>query len=134
MASRDTPKCILLKGNPLCKEAKSSGSLIPGHLVALNASGLLIVHCTEGGVAAPAFVREAAFLGRSIDDAYQSGDTVPYFVCRAGDEVYAWLEDGVSVTVGELLESNGDGSLGPIGAAGAPVARALQAVNTVGGA
>jgi hypothetical protein len=133
MASKDTPKCILLRGNPICKEAKSSGALTPGHLVTLNSSGLLVVHPTEGGVASPSFVREAAYIGKTIDDVFASGDTVPYMVCRTGDEVFAILEDGHNVAIGALLESKGDGTLGLIGTAGTPVAKALQAVTTVGG-
>jgi hypothetical protein len=133
MASRDTPKCILLKGNPICKEAKSSGALTPGMLVAINAAGLLIAHGTAGGVAIPSFVREAAYIGKSIDDVFASGDTVPFMVCRTGDEVNAILEDGNNVSIGAYLESAGDGTLQLL-ADGQAVARALQAVNTAGGA
>lgn len=133
MASKDTPKTVLLKGIPLAKEAKSSGALTPGHLVTLNASGLLVVHPTDGGVASPSFVREAAYIGRGIDDVFASGDTVPFMTCRTGDEVYAILEDGHNVVIGALLASAGDGTLGLPGAGGVPVAKALQAVTTVGG-
>jgi hypothetical protein len=133
MASRDTPKCILLKGNPLCKEAKSGAGLTPGMLAAINAAGLLIPHATAGGVAMPTFIREAAYIGKSIDDVFASGDTVPYMACRAGDEVYAILEDGNNVANGAYLESAGDGSL-QLHNEGHAVARALQAVNTAGGA
>ena len=132
MASHDTPKCILLRGNPICKEGKSGASLTPGMLATLNAAGLLVPHPTAGGVASPTFVREAAYIGKTINDVFASGDTVPVMTCRTGDEVFAILEDGNNVSIGAFLESAGDGTLQLL-ADGAPVAKALQAVNTAGG-
>lgn len=133
MASKDTPKVILLRGNPICKETKSGAALTPGHLATINAAGLLVPHPTAGGVASKTFVREAAYIGKTMDDPFASGDTVPHMTCRAGDEVNALLQDGNNVGVGAYLESAGDGTLRLL-ASGVAVAKALVAVNTVGGA
>jgi hypothetical protein len=105
------PKTILLKGDPIRKECKAGGAITPGHLVAFDASGDLIVHGTEGGNAQPRFAVEQEFIGDGISDAYADDDLVQYIVGRPGDEVYAILAASNEVAKGDPLMSKGDGTL-----------------------
>lgn len=134
MPSTTIPKTILLTGDPLAGEALGAGAITPGMLLERDSGGTVSVHSVAGAVAAAMFAREEEYVGGGIDTAYASGDRIPYYIGRSGDQFYAFLEDGQSVVIGENLESNGAGALQPIGTAGSPVVRALEAVSTVGGA
>lgn len=134
MTSATTPKTILLRGDPLALEAVGSGAITPGHLLERDSGGTVSVHSSAAGVASPMFAREEEYVGGGISTAYASGDTIPFYVGRKGDQFYAILADDVVVSVGELLESAGDGTLRPVDTAGEPIVRALEAVNTSGGA
>lgn len=133
MASNDTPKVVCLKGNPMKKEkAMTAGqAILPGHLVAPVAAGTLSKHATAAGKAQTAFAEIADFSGGSLEVAYSDGETVPYIVANAGDEIYAILEDGHTIAVGDLLESAGDGTLQAT-TGNFSVAIALEAVTTSG--
>lgn len=110
MAS-SAPKTILLKGDPLFKEALTSGAVTPGNLVQLNSSGVLVRHANAGQNAIPLFAYENELIGSGIDTAYVTGNRGRYFAARPGDEVYAILASGQNVASGAFLESNGDGTL-----------------------
>ena len=134
MASNDTPKTILLRGERLALEGTGSGAITPGHLLERDSAGTVSVHSSAAGRAVPLFAREEEYVGGGIDTAYATGDRIAFYACRTGDQVYAILEDGHNVAIGALLESAGDGTLQPVTTDGEPVARALEAVNTSGGA
>ena len=102
---------IILKGDPLRKEARAAEALTPGHLIEFDASGDLQKHATEGGDAQPRFAVEEEFIGNDIDDAYADGDQVQFVVARQGDEIYAWLTTSQTIKKGDPLESNGAGLL-----------------------
>ena len=58
------------------------------------------------------FALEDELQGNSIDDAYADGDQVQCWCAQAGEEVYAILaDDSAAVSIGDYLESNGDGNL-----------------------
>lgn len=105
------PKTVILKGDPIRKEDKAGGAITPGHLLAFDASGDLIVHGTAGGNAQPRFAIEEEFIGDGIGTAYADDDMVQYVVGRQGDEIYALLTTGQTVAKGDPLESAGDGTL-----------------------
>lgn len=63
------------------------------------------------GAAGTMFAREMDLIGSSIDDVYETGDTVLYQTSRAGDRVYALLAAGQDVAAGARLESAGNGYL-----------------------
>lgn len=113
MASNTDPKTVLLKGDPIGKEAISaSGSAItPGQLIELTSGDEVQEHSTAGGNAQPIIARAEEYAGGSIDDDYAVGDTVPFYVGRSGDEFYAFLADGEDVSIGDYLESDGNGDL-----------------------
>lgn len=108
------PSTILLKGDPIAKEADATEAITPGDLVErYNNSGSvgLRKHSTAGGNAGRLFAKENDIAGDDLNDDYASGEVVQFWACRPGDEVYAWLADGENASIGSFLESNGDGTL-----------------------
>ena len=104
---------VILSGSVTKREAIGSGAITPGHLLQLNSTaGQVKVHATSGGDAAPIFARENESIGGKISTAYSSADTVHYFIAHPGAVVYALVAAGASaITVGDPLESAGDGTL-----------------------
>lgn len=102
---------IVLKGDPVYKEAVANGAITPGHLLQFNSNDKLEVHSTAGGNAQPRFAIEESIIGDDIDDAYAPGDTVLYVVPSRGCEINAFLKNGENVAKGDFLESAGDGTL-----------------------
>jgi len=141
MASKDAPKVILLKGDPAYNEGVANAAITPGHLIEIMTTGKLRVHATAAGMALPMFALSESYAGGGIDDAYASNDQVCYAQCKSGDEIYGWLKNGVTSTVGAFLESDGAGGFqlsthavtNATTAAAWPVAIALEAVNNSGG-
>ncbi len=128
------PQTVLLKGDPIRKEALAAGAITPGHLVARDANGKVAVHAAAGGNTARLFAMEADIIGDEIGDAYAADDTVHFLACKPGDEIYALVPAGAAaIAIGNQLESTGDGTL-KILAAGTPLATALEAVDNSAGA
>lgn len=113
MASSDTPKTILLAGEPLAYErvSASGSAIIPGQLLEITTGGTVQEHSVAGGNASVLVARAEEYAGGSIDTAYAAADTVPYYVGRSGDQFYMWLADGEDVAIGNYLESDGNGDL-----------------------
>jgi hypothetical protein len=145
MTSRTTPKTVLLGGEPRHAEAAAAnGPVMPGMLLAMTSTGAVRPHNVAGAQASAMFAREADFVGASIDDEFETGELVPYYIGKSGDRFYAFLEAGANVAIGALLESNGAGALQPLTApaeddgtvtsfGGAALVRAIEAVNNSGG-
>jgi len=103
---------ILIKGDPIRKEAIAGGAITPGHLVKRSAANTVVVHATASGDAQKLFALEEDLIGGSIDTAYAQNDQCYLSSCRSGDEVFALLPaSATAVTVGMPLCSNGDGCL-----------------------
>lgn|SRR5512146_187176 len=121
---------IALKGDYVRKERKANAAITPGHLVELMSTGNIRKHATIGGQSAKAFALENDLIGKGIDDAYAANDSALYGVFAPGAEVYALLLLGESCSVGDYLESAGDGTL-QVASTAVPssnVAIALEAV------
>ncbi len=129
------PKTIILKGDPIHKEAQAGEVLTPGHLLDFAPTGVnqgkLIKHAGAAAAAQGMFAIEESFVGDDITDTYAFGDTVQYIVGRKGDEVYAWLKAGVSVIPGSKLESDGAGALQAL-TSNFPVAQSKEAKASTG--
>jgi len=136
-------KTILLKGDPLQKEAEGSGTIYPGFLLERTSTGLVQAHSTSGGDVAPILVAiENSLEGQDIDTTYASGDIVQFVAPRSGDEVLLYVADGENITAGDLVTSNGDGYIKKYTAPSessnwtgtnyvqAIIGRALETVNT----
>lgn len=111
MHNTETPKRIHLLGQGRHEELTAGGAITPGHLLAMNAAGDVIVHGVAGGPAEKAFALEDALQGETIADAYADDDIVTVVLAQPGDVVYAWLAAGESVDPSDFLTSNGDGTL-----------------------
>ncbi|MDY0183622.1 MAG: hypothetical protein RBR39_10010 [Proteiniphilum sp.] len=99
------------KYSDIIEEYIAGGVITPGHLVALNSDGEVIVHATEAGVILPMFALEDELQGKGIDDAYKEDDRVQVWIPGRGDEVYALLAANESVNIGDYLVSKGGGTL-----------------------
>lgn len=150
-----TPNTILLKGDGLFKEAPAAGTITPGHLVQRNSSGNIVVHATASGNAQPAFAVENDIMGLGCTDNYTTtaNKQVHFVIPERGAEIWALVPAAAAaIVIGDLLDSNGDGTLKKYtapsqavaegGAASytiapkvlAPVAMAIEAVdNSAGG-
>ena len=104
-------KTITVVGNPIIKELVAAGAITPGHLCYVDSDGKAAVHATAGGTAYPMFALEDDAQGREIDTAYAASNQVKLGVFKAGEEVYAKLGNGENASIGDYLESNGDGTL-----------------------
>lgn len=130
MASGDTPKTILLRGHPTSIEAlAAAGTIKPGMLIKYDSSGEFALHDAAAAQCAAIFAREPEYVGGNIDDAYDEGDNVVAWHCKPGDMIYAWLAQGQDVTIGTLLESDGQGALRDVATSGVAIARAVEAVD-----
>ena len=93
-------------------EKAAGGAITPGHLVKLNSSDQLVVHDSAGGLLTPKMIAfEDELQGKTITDAYASGNQVQAEILDPGDEVYAIIATSQTISIGDRLESAGDGTL-----------------------
>jgi hypothetical protein len=123
------PKRIHLLGNGRHEEIEAGGVITPGMLLALNSSDKVVAHATATGWAERLFALEDALQGRAIDTNYAADDVVGVVVAEPGDVVYAWLQNGENVDIGDQLTSNGDGTLKEATSTNHRIAVALEAVD-----
>jgi len=97
-------------------DGEADEALTPGELVEGESS--FAAHATDGGPASAEFVRARKGLGDTIQDDVPSGEYCRVAQCAPGVKVYGFLAAGESVTEGDFLVSNGDGSLRAYDAAG----------------
>jgi hypothetical protein len=113
MANTDsaTPKRIQLIGNGRQDEAIAAGAITPGHLLARDEDAAVVVHASAGSYAEKIVAIEDALQGRTIADAYASGERVTFVHCEPGDVLYMLLAAGEDADENEFLTSNGNGQL-----------------------
>lgn len=127
------------KYSDVIEEYEAGGAITPGHLIALNSAGKVVVHAGAQANVLPMFALEDELQGNGIDDAYASGDQVQCWIPYRGDIVYALLEDGQDVNIGDFLVSSGTGTLTvasdeSAGPTEVIVGQALEAVDLSGSA
>ncbi len=135
-----TPETINLRSaDKQTDERLAAAAITPGHLVELTSADKFQKHATQSGNNDKTFALENSTLGKTITDAYASGDTVIARTFRPGDRVYAILADSQTIVIGDLLESAGDGTLQKwvqdstgVYVPNQIVAKALEAVTTSG--
>lgn len=94
------------------REALATVAIKPGMLIELVAAGGVKPHATTEVYTVPRFAIEGDCWGKTTDDNFAIGDTVPYVKGLAcGSEVNAILAVSQTIVVGDKLTSNGDGSL-----------------------
>jgi hypothetical protein len=134
------PKSIILKNySDVFEEYDSTAvAIIPGQLLELESGGDVQAHSVAGGTVLPMFAKEDALQGKSVRDAYLASDKIQVWIPGRGDQVYAIVADGQDISIGDFLESDGNGYLqaAPVDSSGVPtvaqsiVAVALEAVDT----
>jgi len=133
MAIPNTIKLVAAT-EPVISEAVmlASQAIIPGMLIDLDLNGKSIKHATADGTALPVFAETSIAAAGDINRVYLDGETVRVSAFRTGDEVFAFLKDGQSVTPADFLSSNGDGtfkkSVAATPVSGALVAKPLETV------
>jgi len=106
------PKTIVLKGDPIYKEGKANAAIRPGDLVERMSTGNIRQHAGEDQNVSPVLVAvENSLEGEEIGDNYAANDRVQFCAPPPGAEMYMWLKDGESVSIGDELGSGGEGSL-----------------------
>lgn len=105
------PNTITIMGDPVRKESVAAAVISPGSLIERASATTVQVHSTSGGNAQKMFALEDELQGKEISDDYAAAARVLFGIFRPGDEVYARLADGQAASVGDPLESNGDGTL-----------------------
>jgi len=86
-------------------------AITPGELLEVTSAGLVQAHSTSGGVVLPMFALEDELQGDGIDDDYAVSVPIQVWVAGRGEIVNAILKDGEDVSIGDFLESAGDGTL-----------------------
>lgn len=131
------PNTILLHGmRNVVNDYLASEAITPGHLVELAASSGVLkwrknASATNQPTLAVALNQEE--MNKGVDDAYASGDLVEAHFLKPGDVWWALVPSGEDIAIGDLLQSNGDGTLKEATAATATanVAR-FQALEALG--
>lgn len=111
MADTAYKKIVLEGENLVIREAIANAVMTPGHLIELMSTGKVRVHANAAQNAVPMFAVEDDLQGKDITDAYAAAARVKYVIPRRGDVIYALLADGQSASIGDFLESAGDGTL-----------------------
>jgi len=95
------------------EEKYAAATITPGYLIELTSSDTFQVHSTAGGTVIPCFADIDKWQGNDLDDDYSADDLVAGWYAGPGDVVENAMLDGDSsnVSIGSLLESNGDGKL-----------------------
>jgi hypothetical protein len=117
------------KYSDVIEEYTAYAAITPGNLIEnYSTSGYVRKHATEGGSAVPMFALEDELQGGGIDDDYDAGDKVQCWIAGRGDQVYALLEDGETIVIGDWLMSNGAGRLQKVDAETLSAAEALSVI------
>lgn len=89
-----------------------------GHLIMKLSTNNLQPHNVRGGLCEKLFALEQGYQGavggqvsKKLWDDYAIGDLVSYVIARSGDVLYVRAALGELITEGDLLSSNGDGTL-----------------------
>lgn len=136
MASNDTPKTVELYGYGCQHEAQAHAAITPGMLVeraTVSGSFGVQAHATAGGPGNMQFAVENGMVGRGIGDDYAADDQVIFKTYQPGSGVYALLATANDITAGDLLASNGDGSLKAADLDEVAVAQAMEDLNNTSG-
>jgi len=103
----------LTKYVDIIEEIKSTAvAITPGMLLERDSTaGYVKAHATAGGNVVPMFALEDELQGKEITDNYAVSTMIQVWIPRRGDKVYAILADSNEVSIGDFLESAGNGFL-----------------------
>jgi hypothetical protein len=124
-------RSIVLRGSPIINEdGVTATAITPGTLV--KGVTTIAAQDSDGGYAPRTLALERDEMGKDIDVAYASGDTVKVAAFKPGERALALIASGQNIAEDGHLESAGDGTLCAYGS-GVVLARALEAVNNSAG-
>lgn len=86
-------------------------AITPGYLLELTSAGLVQAHSTVEGTVLPMFALEDELQGEAITDAYDASAKIQVWVAVRGEIVYALVNDGEDIAIGDFLTSAGNGKL-----------------------
>lgn len=100
------------KYSDVIEEAVANATITPGMLIERMSTDKVRAHATATGDVTPImFALEDELQGNGIETNYVALDQVQCWIPYRGDWVYAILEDGENVAIGDKLASAGNGSL-----------------------
>lgn len=99
------------KYSDVIEEIEASGAITPGMFLEVDSNGKVVAHNSAGQNVLPMVALEDEMQGKGISDVYASGDKVQVWIPYRGDMVYAILEDGNNVAIGDFVESAGNGNV-----------------------
>jgi hypothetical protein len=102
---------IILIGDGQHKENLAAATITPGNLIELTSANTVQKHSTEGGYAEAFFAEEDALQGNTISDNYSAGDRVMGYLANKSDNIYAFIQAGQTIVIGDKLISGGDDTL-----------------------
>mgnify|MGYP003638105491 CR=1 FL=1 len=127
-------RIIVLKGDPIVKEAKANvAGILPGHRLLLDSAGDTgpAGVATEQDPGRKAFAVEADVIGQDATTAYIDNEQVKYVVAKSGDEILIRATAALTWAIGDPLYAAAAGRVGDIplstGVAAAPIGFALSA-------
>lgn len=86
-------------------------AIYPGYLVERTSAGTVQAHSNAGQNAAKMFALEDELQGKEIADAYGVSTLIQCGVFSSGDEVFVVLKEDENISIGEFVESAGDGQV-----------------------
>jgi len=102
----------LTKYSDVIVEYDAGGTITPGMLLELESDGDVVAHNTAGANVAPImFALENTLEGKGINDNYASGAKVQCWIPYRGDIVYCLLNDDDTFSIGDMVESDGEGRI-----------------------
>jgi hypothetical protein len=106
-------KKIMLAGGDKPRIAEypaNTTTIYPGCILTMNASNEVVIHATAGGMIVPLMVAlENSIVGKSVADAYGTGDRVQVWFPQRGDLALLRILNGETVAIADLLESGASG-------------------------
>lgn len=109
------------------EEGVVAEAFYPGHLLEWNSDKELIKHDSSGGHCAPLMVAlEDVYQGNGVDTVYVVDDVAIALICKPGAFINVRVKDGENITVGDILESAGDGTVQAY-TSGTPLGTAMSA-------
>jgi hypothetical protein len=102
-----------LRGEPGTDEFKAAAAITPGMVVYKTATGDVVAkHATVGGTLPVLMIAtENPLAGKTVDDDYSTSDRVQVWFPLNGDIAIMLLYTSENVSIGDKLESHGDGLL-----------------------
>lgn len=121
-------RTIRLQGQRNLKELVAAGAIKPGMLLAISTTGTVAAHAVAGKMQRRLFASENELIGKTVDDAYASGERVRGDLFAPNEVVGALLKKGFAYTPATALVSDGTGMLQPVTALASAAQAAAEIV------